>query len=119
MKRDGIGMYMRTVPIYFPFRSISEQFRYEGVRRNNLRGGETMRKKKAIIFGFVLIGILFALLTGCHKDTPIIPDISDIHTSMTFGVTIDDACYHSPNLPYGAINLENSLREVDKAKELG
>ena len=67
----------------------------------------------------MLIGILSLLLIGCLNNTPTIPDINDIHTSMTFGVTTDDACYHAPNLPYGAINLENSLREVDKAKEIG
>ena len=75
--------------------------------------------KKTIMFGFVLIGILSLSLTGCNNNIPTTPDINGIHTSMTFGVTIDSACYHSPNLPYGAINLSNSLKEVDKAKELG
>lgn len=45
--------------------------------------------------------------------------IDEIETSMTLGVIIDSASYHAPNLPYGSVNLENSLREVDKAKELG
>ncbi len=80
-----------------------------------------MGKKRFITFGFILIIILFILLIGCffNNNIPSIPDINDIHTSMTFGITIDDACYHAPNLPYGEINLENSLREVDMAKELG
>ncbi len=78
-----------------------------------------MSSKKIIIFGVVLIVISSLLLIGCINNPPTMPDINDIHTSMTFGITINDACYHAPNLPYGPINLENSLKEVDKAKELG
>ena len=42
--------------------------------RSNLQGGETMRREKAVILGFVPIRILFVLLTGCNH-TPTTPDI--------------------------------------------
>jgi len=55
-----------------------------------------MRREKAVIFSFTLVGILFVLLTGCLNNIPTTPDINDIHTSMTFGVIIDYASYCYP-----------------------
>ncbi|MEX2690207.1 MAG: cellulase family glycosylhydrolase [Candidatus Njordarchaeum guaymaensis] len=78
-----------------------------------------MRRKKAIIFGFVLIGILSLLLTGCFNNTPATPDINDIHTSMTFGVIIDYASYRFPGFWRGLILVNESKKQIDLAKELG
>jgi len=70
-------------------------------------------------FGFVLIGILSLLLTGCFNNTPATPDINDIHTSMTFGVIIDYASYRFPGFWRGLILVNESKKQIDLAKELG
>jgi len=56
-----------------------------------------MKRKKVISFGFLLIGILFILLTGCLNNIPTTLDINNIYTSMTFGVRIDYVSYHYPD----------------------
>jgi len=82
-----------------------------------------MSSKKAVILGFVLIGILFILLIGCLNNTssttPNIPNINNIHTSMTFGVLIDYASYRYPGFWRGLILVDESKKQVDLAKELG
>jgi len=56
-----------------------------------------MKREKVISFGFLLIGILFVLLTGCLNNIPTTPDINNIYTSMTFGVIIYYASYRYPD----------------------
>lgn len=76
-----------------------------------------MSSKKVIILRFILIGILFILLTGCSKN-PTRPNANDIHTSMTFGVIIDYASYRYPGFWRGLILINESKKQIDFAKEL-
>jgi len=69
------------------------------------------------ILGYILIGILPILLTG-YNDISTIPDIDDIHTSMTFGVEIDYASYRYPGFWRGPILVNESRKQIDLAKEL-
>ncbi len=79
-----------------------------------------MNSKRKIVLKFISISILF-LLFSVYMRNPVLmaAENNNIYRSMVFGVTIDDACYHVPNMSYGSINLQNSLKEVDKAVELG
>ena len=75
-----------------------------------------------ILVGFLLLGIF--LINNWLKGggQPIPPqNISDVivPASMTFGVIIDSASYRFPGHENGPIDLENSKKEVDAAKELG
>ena len=82
-----------------------------------------------IIVILLLIAVVISTC-GCveKKPSPTPTPVQQLRTSsttlvdskaMTFGVTIDSACYHYPGHDYGPIDLENSKKEVDAAEELG
>lgn len=90
------------------------------------RGCEMIRSKIIIIL--LLIAAVISTC-GCVEEAPSpapLP-VQQLHATqtvsgsktMTFGVTIDSACYHHPGHNYGPIDQEGSKKEVDVAKDLG
>jgi len=93
-----------------------------------------MVRLKILVMLVLIVPVLF--MCACVEEEPLptptptsvsSPPVQPPHTlqsvsnskAMTFGVTIDSACYHYPGHDYGPIDLENSKKEVDAAKELG
>jgi len=65
---------------------------------------------------FFAILLMVVVLSGCVKE---VPNINDIHTSMSFGIEIEYASYRYPGFWRGLILVNESKKQIDLAKELG